>query len=160
LVVAVIETAAGDSGGPDASLTPPAAEQEPDDQTGLLVMLGGAIGLAVLYAGLYVNQAAQLGRYREGFVLSMCPVCEEGELLLEERRYRLLGIPRVRRVVRCDTCRSVLRQVGRQRWRYAVDGVANPDLYDEFNGHVLTEDDLLDIASDRLPGRAAPVYRR
>jgi hypothetical protein len=101
--------------------------------------------LIMLYVASYAVNAANLDRYREGFVLKVCPVCEEGELYLEERGYRLLGIPRVRRVVRCDTCRSVLRQVGPQRWRYAVDNLENSELYDEFNNQVLTEDELIDI---------------
>jgi uncharacterized protein YgiM (DUF1202 family) len=113
------------------------------------IWLGGGLALAALaYLGVYVVQAAKLDRYREGFVLSICPVCEDGHLYLEERRYRVLGIPRVRRVVRCDVCRSVLRQVGRQRWRYAVDGVENPDLYDTLNGHVLTEQRLIEISPE------------
>jgi hypothetical protein len=94
-----------------------------------------------------------LGRYRDGFMLATCPVCEEGELFLEERRYRLLGIPRIRRVVRCDTCRSVLRQVGRERWRYAVDGAANPELFALLNGRVISDDELLDLGY-----RGAPEY--
>jgi hypothetical protein len=118
----------------------------------LYVLLGGGfVLLAVVYVGIYVNQAAQLDRYRDGFVLSICPVCEQGNLHLEERRYRFLGIPRVRRVVRCDVCRSVLRQVGRQRWRYAVDGAENSAMYDELNGHVVSEDDLLDIGYRGAP---------
>ena len=93
-------------------------------------------------------QAANLARYRDGFFLSICPVCEEGGLYMEEHRYRVLGIPRVRRVVRCEVCRSVLRHVGWQRWRYAVDGTANPTLYGEFNGRVLTEHRLVEIAPE------------
>jgi hypothetical protein len=137
---------------PAESLVPVEAKK-PDNQTGrVYLLLGGMLAiLAGLYSGIYVSQAAQLNRYHEGFMLAICPVCEEGELYLEERRYRMLGIPRVRRVVRCDTCRSVLREVGRQRWRYAVDGAENPELYDEINGQVLTEDELLDIGYRGAP---------
>jgi hypothetical protein len=145
----------GTGEGGQASAEPPAAVKEkgPGDQAGrIYLLLGGAlVVLTALYSGLYVTQAAQLNRYHEGFMLVICPVCEDGELYLEERRYRILGIPRVRRVVRCDTCRSVLREVGRQRWRYAVDGAENPELYDDINGHVLTEDELLDIGYRGAP---------
>jgi hypothetical protein len=113
-----------------------------------LVVGGGLMILAMVYAGVYAVNAANLGRYREGFLLSVCPTCEEGKLFIEDRRYRTLGIPRVRRVVRCGVCRSVVRQVGRGRWRYAVDGTANPALYDEFNGRVLTEDELTAISPE------------
>ncbi len=112
--------------------------------------LGGLLALgALLYLGLYLRQSVHLARYREGFVLTMCPVCEEGRLHLEERRYRLLGIPRARRVVRCDVCRSVLREVGTRRWRYAVDGAENPALYEALNGRVLNEEELLRMAQER-----------
>ncbi len=89
-------------------------------------------------------------------MLSVCPVCEEGNLYLDEKRYRLFGIPRARRVVRCDTCHSVLRQVGYQRWRYAVDHAANPELYDAVNGRVMTEARLLEISPEYGPAR--PQY--
>lgn len=127
------------------------------------MLLGGALAaLVIVYLGVYITQAAQFNRYQAGFPLSVCPICEPGELYLEERRYRTIGIPRVRRVVRCDYCHSVLRQVGRQRWRYAVDGAENPDLYNELNGQVLTESELLNVGyrgappeyieNDDLPG--------
>lgn len=145
--------AAGESGG-DA--VPAVVEDEPakgDDGDGGLsligIVLGSVLALAVLgYLGVYVLQAANVARYREGFVLAVCPVCENGELYVEDRRYRVLGIPRVRRTVRCDVCRSVLRQVGPQQWRYAVDGAENAELYDAYNGQVLTEDELLDISPE------------
>ena len=54
----------------------------------------------------------------------------------------MLGIPRPRAIVRCDNCRSVLREVGNHRWRYAVDRAANPTLYSQFNGRVVTEETL------------------
>lgn len=114
-----------------------------------MLVLGGLFALGVLgYVGVYVINAANIARYREGFVLSTCPVCETGELYVEDRRYRVLGIPRVRRTVRCDTCRSVLRQIHADGWRYAVDGAANPTLYNAYNGQVLDESDLLAISPE------------
>ena len=134
------------------STAPPGAgvpNVHPADKRAWRWWLGGLLGLGALgYAGLYVRHWAHLARYREGFVLSACPICEAGHLHLEERRYRLLGIPRVRRVVRCDVCRSVLREVGTRRWRYAVDGAENPALYDALNGRVLSEDELLRMAPE------------
>ena len=131
---------------PESSGSPPVA-----------IWLGGGLALvALVYLSFYVVQAASQDRYRDGFILSICPVCEEGHLYLEERRYRILGIPRVRRVVRCEVCRSVLRQVGRQRWRYAVDGVENPDLYNTLNGRVLTEHRLMEISPEY--GGTPPEY--
>ena len=133
----------------------------PDDgDSGLpgpYLLLGGAVALLVLiYAGVYVAQAANLARYQEGFLLTVCPICARGELSVEDRRYRMLGIPRVRRVVRCDECRSVLRQVGPGRWRYAVDAVANPHAYDALNNRVVNERDLWVLAPEH--GGAPPEY--
>lgn len=105
--------------------------------------------MAAAYLGVYVFNAANLDRrVRQGFFLSICPVCEKGTLFLEDRRYRVLGIPRARCVVRCDHCRSVLRQVGTERWRYAVDGAVNADLFYKLNGRVMTERDLIQIAPE------------
>jgi len=155
--MAVAVRAAGEeSGGGDSAAV---VSSEPGSGGALptAIWLGGGLALVALtYLGVYVVQAASLGRYREGFILSICPVCEEGHLYLEERRYRLLGIPRVRRVVRCDVCRSVLRQVGQQRWRYAVDGAENSDLYTALNGRVLTEHRLMEISPEY--GGTPPEY--
>lgn len=154
----VVAAAGGETGGAPAG---PVMVVTPDDgDSGLPVpylLLGGAVALLVLvYAGAYVAQAANLARYQEGFLLTVCPICARGSLYLEDRRYRMLGIPRVRRVVRCDECRSVLRQVGRGRWRYAVDELENPAAYDALNNRVVTERDLWAIAPEH--GGAPPEY--
>lgn len=136
------------AGGGNTVKTPPPSSTGSKKLPVASLLLGGGLILAALaYISVYVVQAANIARYQEGFMLSICPVCR-GNLHIEDRRYRMLGIPRVRRVVRCDTCRSVLRQVGRQRWRYAVDGAENPDLYDQLNGRVLTEQQLIEIAPE------------
>ncbi len=156
--VLAVAAAGDDAGGAPAA---PLMVATPDDgDSGLPVpylLLGGAVALLVLvYAGVYVAQAANLARYQEGFLLTVCPICARGTLYLEDRRYRVLGIPRVRRVVRCDECRSVLRQVGRGRWRYAVDELENPDAYRALNNRVVTERDLWAIAPEH--GGAPPEY--
>jgi uncharacterized protein YraI len=136
------------------SSAPPSSEEPHDSESSssLPWFIGGGLALfALLYAGVYFTQSANMDYYQEGFVLAICPVCEEGELHLDERRYRVVGLPRVRRVVRCNNCRSVLRQVGRQRWRYAIDGALNPEMYDQLNGRVLTEKELLEISSGMSP---------
>ncbi|MBN1202686.1 MAG: SH3 domain-containing protein [Anaerolineae bacterium] len=144
----------GDSGAADvdeASISGPQDGEEAGNDTGpdiKTVLLGGLGLVALVYLGLYAVYTVGMGRYQMGFFLSVCPVCEEGELYLEERRYRVFGIPRVRRVIRCDTCRSVLREIGRGRWRYAVDGAVNADLYDRLNARTLTEDQLKDISPE------------
>lgn len=108
------------------------------------------------YIVTYVVRAGALNRYADGFVLEQCPVCEVGFLALEERVFRMLGIPRVRRTVRCDNCNSVLREVAPRRWRYAVDRVANPELYTVINNRMLREDQLVTLADDDPTD--APTY--
>lgn len=150
LAVAAVDSP-GDQSGPAESAGPPAV-LEPDGPNNWIGWLaGGAVLLAVVYAGVYLVQAASVNRVGPEFMLDICPVCEAGRLHLDARRYRVAGILRVRRVVRCDNCRSILRDIGRQRWRYAVDRAANPALYDQLNGHVVTEQQLLQISPEQPP---------
>jgi len=119
--------------------------------------VGGILLLLILgYILLYLRGLLAAGRYRDGFVLTQCPVCQAGQLHLDERQERMLGIPVTRRTLRCDNCRSVLRQTGARRWRYAVDPVANPTLYARFNGRELTDDELLTLAAHPVPPPGEP----
>lgn len=102
-------------------------------------MAGVILLLIGLYAVAYINGQAAVNRYADGFVLDTCPVCKRGELVLESRQKRVLGIPTPARTVRCTECRSVLREVGTRRWRYAVDRIEDPDLFERFNGRAITE---------------------
>lgn len=111
-----------------------------------------ALGLAaVIYGGFYAVGARRAGRYRAGFVVETCPICGQGKLFLDERRRRVLGIPRVRRTVRCSACGSVLREVGVSRWRYAVDGRANLVLYQRYNGREITDAELAALTPPATP---------
>ena len=112
----------------------------------------------LVYVALYWRGAAGAERYAEGFVIDTCPVCGRGQLLVETRQDRVLGIPRARSTVRCTVCRSVLREVGDRRWRYAVDRAENPAMYTRFNGQVVDEETLRSISVlPPLPG--PPVVR-
>ena len=112
--------------------------------------------LAVLaYVGLYLRGLAAVDRYKNGFVVETCPVCRRGHLHVDNRQERWFGIPRPRRVVRCDNCRSVLRETGLRRWRYAVDPTENPVLYGRYNGQEVDEETLIDLEK-RPPEPAAP----
>lgn len=158
-VVAAAPAASGEDSGGDSG-APPSGEdaggsmtvEDPapvDEGRSLLIIAGGILAaLAAVYIGTYLTQAASVARTADDFPLTVCPVCEHGTLALDQRRYRVLGIPRVRRVIRCDTCRSVLRQVGRGRWRYAVDGAANAALFDRLNGRVVTGSQLREISPE------------
>jgi hypothetical protein len=68
----------------------------------------------------------------------------------------VLGIPRPQAIVRCDNCRSVLREVGRRRWRYAVDRAANLTLYNQLNGRIVNEETLRAL-EESAPRQAPPV---
>lgn len=139
VIIAATETA-------EATLV---AETSPDDldDTSAWVPIEAIIGgvgiLAVLvYIGLYLRGAAVGERYASGFIIERCPVCQRGNLIVETRQDRVFGIPRIRHTVRCDNCRSVLRETEPRRWRYAVDRLANPAMYERFNGRELSETTL------------------
>jgi hypothetical protein len=107
------------------------------------VVIAGLLLYAVLYGlGLSATQ-----RYQAGFVVRTCPVCGRGELSVETRTERLLGIPIPRHTVRCNVCRSVLRETRRGRWRYAVDPLENPALYERWNGKEITEPEIVQLAT-------------
>ncbi|MFN8373512.1 MAG: hypothetical protein U0694_11645 [Anaerolineae bacterium] len=118
---------------------------------------GGALLLLLGYVALYWRGLAASDRYAKGFVIARCPTCGVGELSVEKRPGRLLGIPRTRHIVRCSNCRSVLRETGSRRWRYAVDRIENAPLYDRLNGREVTEADLLTLA--KTAGPLPPVPR-
>ncbi len=111
-------------------------------------LIGGLAVAAAGYLSIYVLQLSALRRARGPFLLTACPVCETGHLSPDVRRTRILGIPRARRVIRCDSCRSVLREVSPGAWRYAVDGAVNADLFERYNGRVLSEDELRAISPE------------
>lgn len=122
---------------------------EPPDGSGTVrpeAIVGGVAVIAVLgYIGLYLRGVAAVDRYASGFVIDQCPVCRRGSLQVETRQVRRFGIPSPRRTIRCDTCRSVLRETGSRRWRYAVDPAENPALYQRYNGQELDEDSLIQL---------------
>ncbi len=119
---------------------------------GLLLLL-----LLLFYIVLYWRGLAAIDRYANGFVIDRCPVCGQGHLSVETRHERFLGIPRPRRIVRCDNCRSVLRETGYRRWRYAVDPLDNPELYRRWNGQEIDEAVLIDsLQKGRSAGTPAP----
>ena len=121
--------------------------EETSPAGGFSIPLEAVVGLIVLlivaaYIGVYMQGLSAASRYKDGFVVDTCPVCQRGHLHVEERPNRLLGIPMSRRTVRCDECRSVLRETGNRRWRYAVDRIENPVMFDRFNGREVTDADL------------------
>lgn len=147
-----VAAAEGPTAGGDAATTPLPPEPARSNVPPWLLAVAGALGaMLAIYVGAYVAGAANVVRYREGFPVTVCPICARGTLTVEDRRYRVFGIPRVRRVVRCSECWSVLRQVGRGRWRYAVDASENPAAYRALNNRVMTEPDLLAIAPELPP---------
>jgi hypothetical protein len=112
------------------------------------------VTLVIGYIGLYWRGLTVADRYTDGFVIDRCPVCHEGNLHVEMRRGWVFGIPRPRYSVRCDNCRSVLREAGSRRWRYAVDPTANPPIYNRFNGKVIDEPALRVLESQAIAKRS------
>lgn len=127
----------------ETPLTPQAVPDRPADGRAAIppeAIIGGVgVLLVLVYIALYLRGIGVAERYSDGFVIEHCPVCQYGQLTVDTRQDRLLGIPRGRHTVRCDNCRSVLREVGTKRWRYAVDPLANPAMYERFNGRVVNE---------------------
>ena len=102
------------------------------------------------YVGLYLRGLSAVDRYAQGFVTERCPVCGRGTLTVDARTERVLGIPRPRRAVRCDSCRSVLRETGARRWRYAVDRLENEAMFDRYNGREIDDQTLKSLAQQPL----------
>jgi hypothetical protein len=84
-------------------------------------------------------------------------VCGRGDLHVETRVDRVLGIPRPRYTVRCSNCRSTLREAGGGRWRYAVDRAANPTLYNQWNGKEIDEPTLKSLQNRAAVARQPRV---
>jgi hypothetical protein len=151
---------------PDATPTPtePVPGGEGDQPTsGLAIpteaLVGGvALLLVLIYIGLYLRGLAAADRYANGFVIDECPVCRRGELIVEARPGRVAGIPNARHTVRCTNCRSVLREVGDRRWRYAVDRIENSALYERWNNREVDEETLKRML-DRPVTTIRPVNR-
>jgi hypothetical protein len=147
----------------DDEPTPAAAPIVDDpDPVGLALrpetVVGGLGVVAVLlYIAFYLRGAAAVERYAGGFVVERCPVCHDGRLTVDTRQDRLLGIPRARRTVRCDSCRSVLRETGHRRWRYAVDRLENPAMYERFNGQEVDEQTLKELLRQPVVPVSGPV---
>jgi uncharacterized protein YraI len=134
---------------PVPTLEPTPRPIEPPPDTGgpgpvipLLALAGITVAGGLVYLGAFARAMPELRRYEQGFVRTDCPVCERGSLIVEEKRGSTFGIPSVRRTVRCNTCRSVLREKGPQHWTYAVDRLENPAIYEQFNGREITDDEL------------------
>jgi hypothetical protein len=129
------------------SLAPATGNTAPTGGLPAEALIGGIALLAVLaYVGLYWRGLMVADRYKNGFIVDTCPVCGRGQLIVETRQDRLLGIPRPRHTVRCSHCRSVLRETGSRRWRYAVDPMENPPLFQKYNGREIDERELIELA--------------
>lgn len=120
------------------------------DNASLTVAVAALAVIGLLgYGLLYWRGAAAADRYADGFVIDTCPVCGRGNLSVETRSGRVLGIPRPAHTVRCDSCRSLLREVRPGRWRYAVDPMEDADLAQRFNGQVIGVATLRRLDMDR-----------
>jgi hypothetical protein len=123
-------------------------------------LVGGVGLLAILiYVGLYLRGLSAANRYKDGFIIEECPACRQGKLSVEVRQDRLLGIPQPHFTVRCSNCRSVLREVGHGQWRYAVDPLDNPPLYERYNNRTLDEHTLLTLHKTPIKPPTTPVTR-
>jgi hypothetical protein len=122
-----------------------------------VVVGSGLLVLVLGYVVFYWRGLSAADRYASGFVIDRCPICKQGHLIVETRTVRVLGIPRPQAIVRCDVCRSVLREVSARRWRYAIDRAASPTLYNQLNGRVVSEETLTMLAD--ASSRETPSVR-
>jgi hypothetical protein len=95
------------------------------------------------YAWSWSRQRAVVRRFNQ----RVCPACQQGRLVIEMREDRIVGVPRYRHTIRCDTCRSVLRETS-SGWRYAVDRLANEALFTRFNSRLLSTPALLRLLDE------------
>ena len=123
----------------------------PGDALGTAVVSGlGMLGLA--YVGLYLRGATARRRYNQGFIIERCPACGKEALRVKIQRKRRLGIPQAKYAVRCDTCRSVLRETSRGQWIYRINPRANPELYVRFHDKVVDDATLRTLGRDARDG--------
>lgn len=127
---------------------------------GPIFWAGSAVFALVVYGLIWIQGWRETHRYSRGFPIKACPVCQSGHLYLDEHLERPAGIPRMRRSVRCDSCRSVLRQISPGLWRYTIDPFVNPELARRYNSRQFTDADLLafsEEAEEFEPYRETPV---
>ncbi|GAB4471051.1 MAG: hypothetical protein Kow00124_07800 [Anaerolineae bacterium] len=150
------ELAAAAGGPSEGEQTPDEPAQQPPLEPGLIgrglpgpaVWIGGAVFvlLAAGYTWQVLRARSEMKRYEGGFLLSQCPVCQSGTLEMDEHTDHLLGVPVVQRLVRCDSCRSLLRQIRPGVWRYTIDPFVNPDMAEHYNGKSFTDAELPGLA--------------
>ncbi|MEO8612185.1 MAG: SH3 domain-containing protein [Chloroflexota bacterium] len=145
---------------PQSTPVPEAPTTAPGTLPVEAIVGGLALLLVLIYIGLYWRGLNAVERYNKGFVVRRCPACDRGDMVVETKVDRLLGIPRPRRTVRCTECRSVLREVGTRRWRYAVDPMENPSLYKHYNGHEIDDATLVEIGSQPVSSENVPAVPR
>ncbi|RMG82316.1 MAG: hypothetical protein D6712_14905 [Chloroflexi bacterium] len=121
----------------DASAATPGTTLSPE-----MIIAGSVLIVVLAYSGLYWRGMRSVERYNRGFVIEHCPVCLRGDLVVETKTDRQMGIPVARRTVRCTECRSVLREMRPHHWRYAVDPIENPRMYERFNAREITDNEL------------------
>ncbi len=136
-----------------ATAVPTPVVSADDDGTGGGIRPETVLAIVVVlvlaaYVVLYLLLAMNAAKPAPAFLSKPCPVCQRGTLYLETKTEQVLGLPVVRRTVRCNTCRSLLRQTRRGRWRYAVDRLENPTLYARYNARELSDTQLLTLGRE------------
>ncbi|GAB1420562.1 hypothetical protein MASR2M15_06640 [Anaerolineales bacterium] len=142
------------SSSPSPTLLPPSPDSDSPSVKNIdtnllpLEMILGLIfiGFVLIYIVFYLFSSIISNRFNAGFPIQPCPVCHSGKLSVEAKHSHFLGIPRSRHIVRCNHCRSVLREVATNKWRYAVDPFVNPALSERFNNQEISMDTLQDLS--------------
>ena len=150
-VVAVLPpTPAADLSAESAALTPSTGTfSMTPEMLATLIPMAVVAGLGVTYGSFYMAGARSRSRFARGFIIERCPCCGETELHIKASRRRVLGIPKAKHAVRCESCGSVLRENGAGRWHYTISEFANPTLYARFNDKNVDERTLRLLERER-----------
>lgn len=130
-------------------LTPSTAFSMTPEMLAALIPMAVVAGIGVTYGSFYMAGARSRSRFARGFIIERCPCCGEYELHIKASRRRVLGIPKAKHAVRCESCGSVLRENGAGRWHYTISEFANPMLYARFNDKNVDEKTLRLLERER-----------
>jgi beta-N-acetylhexosaminidase len=132
-----------------AVLTPSTAFSMTPEMLAALIPMAVVAGIGVTYGSFYMAGARSRSRFARGFIIERCPCCGGYDLNIKASRRRVLGIPKAKHAVRCESCGSVLRESGGGVWHYTISEFANPMLYARFNDKNVDEKTLRLLERER-----------
>lgn len=125
------------------------------------IILGGAVllGLGTVWYVRFRRTKREAARYAAGFPLAQCPACGSALQLNEQIQYRL-GLPSVTRAAACDRCQTRLSFRGPGLWQWHADAVVNVEIAWLYDGELMTDDELGQLAQGIYPRSAQAKLRK